>query len=93
VIAVHPSTAWSLAIASPLVSILAAAASSPRRGLFFLDHPQVRLRMQDSRFDQEPDERLPAMACPELSEPRELPRYLELHLDGVLVAHHTFGRG
>jgi hypothetical protein len=28
--------------------------------------------MQDSRFDQEPDERLPAMACPELSERREL---------------------
>jgi hypothetical protein len=31
--------------------------------------------MQDSCFDQEPDERLPAMVCPELSERRELPRY------------------
>jgi hypothetical protein len=50
--------------------------------------------MQDSRFDREPDERLPAMGCPELSERRELAQVrLELHLDGVLVAHDTFGRG
>jgi len=36
----------------------------------------------------------PAMACLELSQRRELAQVcLELHLDGALVTHDTFGRG